>query len=333
MNYFAAISILLVSVVGSSLLLTKYCSRLMLRFGIVDVPDSRRAHSRITPRGGGVSLVLIYSTALALFEYFYSSALLYTSQILQIFLPIALLSLWDDIYQLGVIIRLFIHCLCALLAIILLVQPFGLLHTEWPYLELTISTLALVIFLNLYNFLDGMDGISVSESIHLSCTTLILCALEINIIPCVGFIIITTTILLGWAIGFLFFNWHPARVFLGDVGSISLGFLHGICLILVATASYKLLLACLIAALYYVADGGLTIMMRLINGEKIWEPHLKHFFQRAIRSGQSQPQVISKIVRCNIMLMCLAISALYYPVLAAVLAAVTTALTLISFAR
>ena len=111
-------------------------------------------------------------------------------------------------------------------------------------LDLVIGSFALMIFLNVYNFLDGIDGITVSESIHLSCTILLLCALRYDIILNVNMIIITATIILGWSLGFLYFNWQPARIFLGDVGSISLGFLLGICLLTIDSASAKLFAAC-----------------------------------------------------------------------------------------
>jgi UDP-N-acetylmuramyl pentapeptide phosphotransferase/UDP-N-acetylglucosamine-1-phosphate transferase len=305
----------------------------MSQFGIVDVPSDRRSHNRITPRGGGLGLVLIYSVIFPIFEYFYSGSLIYTSKILQVFLPIALVSFWDDLYQLSISLRLFTHCLCSCLAAIILVQPFSLFHSELLYIDFAISAITLVAFLNLYNFLDGIDGISVSESIHLSCTILILCSLKTDLIPNVGFIIVTTTIVLGWSIGFVFFNWHPAQIFLGDVGSISLGFLQGLCLILIATASYHLLVSCAIASLYYIADGGLTIFIRLINGEKIWEPHLKHFFQKAIKNGRNHSEVVQKIIKCNLVLMLLAISALYYPIFSLILAIVIVTITLIGLSR
>jgi UDP-N-acetylmuramyl pentapeptide phosphotransferase/UDP-N-acetylglucosamine-1-phosphate transferase len=299
-------------------------------FGIVDVPSHRRAHDKITPRGGGIGLVLIYCIIFPVFEYAYSGAFIYTEKIMPIFVPIALISFWDDVYQVSIPLRLFIHCLCACLAVMWLIHPFSLFHNELPkYLDLIISTFAFVAFLNIYNFLDGIDGISASESIHLSCTILILCALRSDLIPNVGFIIVTVTILLGWSIGFIVFNWQPAKIFLGDAGSISLGFLYGLCLILIATAGDRLFASAAIASLYYIADGGLTIMIRFVNGEKIWEPHLKHFFQKAVKNGKSHAEVVRKIIICNFILMLLAISALYYPIVSIILAVVVVMATLI----
>lgn len=333
MNYFLSLTFLFAATVFFSFILTGYLGKVMARFGVVDVPGDRRAHDKIIPRGGGAGLVLIYSLIFPLFEYLYGGTLVYSQKILQVFIPIALVSFWDDIYELSISFRLFMHCLCSSLAVISLIQPFSLLHSELLYIDFAISTIILVVFLNLYNFLDGIDGISASESIHLSCTILILCALRADLIPSAGFVIVTATVILGWSTGFIFFNWHPARIFAGDVGSISLGFLHGICLILIATASWHLLVSCAIAALYYITDGGLTIVIRLAGGEKIWEPHLKHFFQKAVKNGRNHSEVVGRIIKCNFVLMILAVSALYYPILSIILAIATVTVTLIGLSR
>ena len=250
--------------------------------------------------------------------------------ILQIFLPISLISFWDDVSHVSVPVRLFMHILCALLAVMWLVHPSTILHYEIPMsLDLAIGAFALLTFLNVYNFLDGIDGITVSESIHLSCTILLLCIFRYDIIPNVDIIIMIATIILGWSMGFIYFNWQPAQIFLGDVGSISIGFLLGVCLLIIASASAKLFAACVIAALYYVADGGMTILIRLVKGERIWEPHLQHFFQKAVRKGDSHKKVVKRIMKCNILLMLFAVNALYYPVLSIIAAILIVMVTLI----
>ena len=142
-------------------------------------------------------------------------------------------------------------------------------------------------------------------------------------------VIIITTIILGWAIGFFYFNWQPAKIFLGDTGSISIGFLLGVCLLTVASASVKLFAACVIASLYYVADGGLTILRRLIKGEKIWEPHLQHFFHKSVRKGRSHKQVVKRIIKCNLLLMIFSVGSLYYPIISIIGALIVVVVTLI----
>ncbi len=149
----------------------------------------------------------------------------------------------------------------------------------------------------------------------------------------INFIIIINIIILACSLGFLIFNWHPAKIFLGDVGSISLGFLLGLSLLLISASSGHLFIASFIASLYYITDGGLTILIRLVNKEKIWQPHLKHFFQKAVKNGKSHQEVVSRIIICNIMLMLLSILSLYIPLISVIFAILVVMLTIINFAK
>lgn len=306
----------------------------MPKFGIVDNPGSRRAHSKVTPRAGGLAFVITFCINLPIFEYLILGTVESSSNILHIFVPIALVSFWDDVSAVPILFRLLIHTLCASLAVMWIIHPYKILHSELPLtIDFLIGSFALITFLNVYNFLDGIDGITVSESIHLSCTILILCFLKYDIIPNLWLVVSIACIILGWSCGFILFNWQPAKIFPGDVGSISLGFLIGICLLIIASASERLFASGVIASLYYIADGGMTILIRLVNGEKIWEPHLQHFFQKAVKRGLSHEQVVYRIIRCNFILMLLAVGALYYPVVCIVLGLCTVAVTLIKSVR
>ena len=330
MNYIINLSALWIAAIGSSWLLTRGLIDIMPKLGIMDTPSARRSHKAPTPRGGGIAFVIVFSTLLPLFEYYLIGTFEKSAAILQIFLPISLISFWDDISHMNVVLRLIIHILCSLLAVMWLIHPNTILHYEIPLsLDLAIGSFALLSFLNVYNFLDGIDGITMSESIHLSATILILSALNYDIIPNVDIIIFIATIIFGWSIGFVYYNWQPAKIFLGDVGSISLGFLIGICLLTIASASDKLFAACVIAALYYIADGGLTILIRLVKGERIWEPHLQHFFHKSVLKGYSHKRVVKRIIKCNLLLMIFAVNSLYYPIISIIGALLVVIVTLI----
>jgi UDP-N-acetylmuramyl pentapeptide phosphotransferase/UDP-N-acetylglucosamine-1-phosphate transferase len=314
----------------ASFALTKILIDLMPKLGIVDIPSTRRAHSQITPRGGGLSFVFIYSILLPIFEYMFVGSIEDSILVLQIFLPISIVSFWDDVSHVRIPLRLFIHILCSMLAIMWLVHPTPILHYEIPvYIDLAIGTLALLTFLNIYNFMDGIDGITASQSLHFSVTILLLCVVRYDLIPNVDMVIITAVIIGGWSLGFICFNWSPAKIFLGDVGSISLGFLIGVCLLIIASASAKLFAACVIASLYYIADGGMTILIRIVKGERIWEPHLQHFFQKSIQKGKSHKRTVKRIIKCNLLLMCFAVQSLYYPVISIIGATIIVMVTII----
>ncbi|MCC8399369.1 MAG: glycosyltransferase family 4 protein [Rickettsia endosymbiont of Platyusa sonomae] len=303
-------------------------------FGMVDIPDPRRAHNKITPRGGGLAIVIVVIIGLITYEYFVTEMLINSIKIVPLLLIISTISFLDDLVSIPVFIRLIIHIICSTISIILFLSPALLFHHELPlYIDFVLSIIYLITFLNIYNFLDGIDGISGAESIHLSITILILCYLKYDTIININFIIVLNIIILGCSIGFLIFNWHPAKIFIGDVGSISLGFLLGLCLILISASSIHLFIASSIASLYYMTDGGLTILIRLLNKEKIWQPHLKHFFQKAVRNGKSHREVVYRIIICNILLMILSISSLYFPLVSIIFAVLVVMVTIINFAH
>lgn len=330
MTYLPYIIIFFLSTILASALLTRILIPFMISIKAVDKPSARRAHKRVTPRGGGLAIVFAYCFFLPIFEYLAIGGFGYSPIILQIFVPIALISFWDDIMGVNISLRLAIHILSSLLAVMWLVHPNLIMYDNLPvYFDLIVGALAIATFLNIFNFMDGIDGLSASESIHLCLTIMLLCILRGEIINNVGFVKPTVLIIMGASIGFLIFNWHPAKIFLGDVGSISIGFLLGLCLIIVASSSGHLFLACVIASLYYVADGGMTIMIRIANGEKVWQPHLKHFFQRAVKNGKTPKMVLIRIIRCNFFLMLLSLNSLYYPVISTILAILTVTYTLI----
>lgn len=332
-NFINYIFLFLLSFIATSFLTWLLISSLP-SFGVVDIPNPRRVHSRITPRGGGLAIVIVVIIDLIAYEYFSTKTLINSIKIVPLLLIISSISFLDDLISIPIFVRLIFHIICSTIAIFLFLFPVVLFHHELPlYIDFMLSIIGLIVFLNIYNFLDGIDGISGAESIHLSITILILCYLKSDIIININFIIVLNIIILACSIGFLIFNWHPAKIFLGDVGSISLGFLLGLCLLLISASSVHLFVASSIASLYYLADGGLTILIRLVNKEKIWQPHLKHFFQQAVKNGKSHKEVVSRIIICNMLLMVLSIISLYFPLLSIIFAILVVMVTIINFAH
>ena len=330
MTYFGivAISIVLCS------LLTKYFITFLTKVGAVDVPDDRRVHTRVTPRGGGIAIFLTFCILFMLCEYLVYGSLIYTICLIPALSIAAIISFIDDIKHVSILTRLIIHIISAATLLYWFLLPHSLFHDKLPLsMDYTLSVIALVGFLNIYNFLDGIDGITSAESIHISITLLLLSFLRGDIIIFSEVIALISLIILGVSIGFIRYNWYPAKIFLGDVGSITLGLLTGLSLTLVAASSKTLFVSACITALYYIADGGLTILIRLVNREKIWLPHLRHFFQQAIKKGMSHQEVTTKIILCNACLMFLAITALYYPTMSSICAVLIVTTTLVHFSK
>jgi UDP-N-acetylmuramyl pentapeptide phosphotransferase/UDP-N-acetylglucosamine-1-phosphate transferase len=162
-------------------------------------------------------------------------------------------------------------------------------------------------FVNLFNFMDGIDGISAVETIAIGGGLAAVWAL--------GYQPLVRTFLAGAvaaaAVGFLFWNWAPSRIFLGDVGSVPLGYLLGGLLLLIAASGYWV--SALILPLYYLADASITLGKRALRREKLWQAHREHFYQRAVQRGFSHAAVAGRIAACNAILVILAIFAAWAP--------------------
>ncbi len=98
----------------------------------------------------------------------------------------------------------------------------------------------------------------------------------------------------------------------------------------IGSASVKLFATCVISSLYYIADGGMTVLIRMVKREKIWEPPLQHFFQKVGLSGKNHRRIVSHIIKCNILLMLFAVNSLYYPTISIISAFIVVIITLIS---
>lgn len=297
----------------------------------MDVPKGRKNHARPTAIGAGLMIYLTFLIYMTILDYEFE----YIKFSIHLLIPLtilAIVSFIDDIKHVSILIRLVVHVFAATYALQHFLLPHLLFHKELlPSLDFVAAVIFFVGIINIYNFLDGIDGISAAQSIHLSFAIILLCYLRHRIIPHVDFVMVIACITLASSAAFLIFNWHPAKIFLGDVGSTVLGFLFGLCLILIASASMRLFVAVSIAALYYIADGFLTILIRLVEGEKVWLPHLRHFFQQAVRNGRSVPEVVIKIAICNFMLLFCSVGSLYYPIISAFLACIVVTITLIHF--
>lgn len=181
-----------------------------------------------------------------------------------------------------------------------------------PWLPLPLERVALGIawlwFINLFNFMDGIDGLAGSEAIAVAA----------------GYWLVTASIAAGGAIlpdlalvlaasmaGYLLWNWHPSRVMMGDAGSIPLGFLLGWLLIDLATRGHWA--AALILPIYFAVDATFTLIARLSRAEKPWHPHREHFYQRAVLAGVAPAQVVARVSIANVCLVMLTLLSVVYP--------------------
>lgn len=283
---------------AASFLLTVVGTRLavawLLHRRYLDHPNERSSHSAPTPRGGGLAVtpaILVVWGALILWEGGRSFDWLLVGGAA----GLMALSWWDDRHTLPAAPRFLAHAAMVALGLASLPGE-ALVFQGWLPLwaDRLLAGLGWLWFLNLYNFMDGIDGIT---GIETACIGLGLAVLGIAVQPAI--------ICAAAGLGFLVWNWHPARIFLGDSGSVPLGFVLGGLLVQLAAAGH--LAAALILPAYYLADATITITRRLLNGEKIWQAHRKHFYQRAVQGGRSHAQVSLAILGGNAVLVAAAV--------------------------
>lgn len=238
---------------------------------------------------------------------------------------LAVVSWWDDIGTLSPATRIVVHAAAALLLLWWLPSGALVLGGWLPlWLDRAVSFLALVWFINLYNFMDGIDGIAGVETASIALGYVAVALAAGATPPLTGLALAAA----GAALGFLVWNWHPARIFMGDVGAIPLGFL--IAWLLFDLAVHHSLAAAVILPLYYATDATLTLAKRIARGEKPWEPHRSHAYQRAGRGLGSHAAVVKRIALCNLVLIAAAVLALSRPLAGLILAVAAVAVLMLS---
>lgn len=267
----------------------------LARVQILDHPNERSSHAHPTPRGGGLGVVPAILLAWALF------AGPFAWQVAAGALALGLLSWIDDARGLSPLHRLIAQV--AVCAWVVASTPLPAVAFIPTGILPVLALLALVWFVNLYNFMDGIDGITGVESAAI--------AIGIAVVEGVGVeglgpqdkgMIAASLTVAGAGLGFLIWNWHPAKIFMGDSGSVPLGVILGGLLLRLAAQGHWAEAAILPA--YYGADATITLCRRLLAGEKVWQAHRKHFYQRATRGtthgSHSHAQVSLAILAGNL---------------------------------
>jgi UDP-N-acetylmuramyl pentapeptide phosphotransferase/UDP-N-acetylglucosamine-1-phosphate transferase len=280
--------------------------RILSRRAILDHPNERSNHAVPTPRGGGLAVVPI-----TLIAWTVTAGPTLQDGLLIVLgggWALAVLSWIDDLRSLPAALRLAVQAIVIAVATQWLSGIGPIFQGLLPQWADTLATAVLWLwFVNLFNFMDGIDGISGVEAIGIAAGIAILG----GFLPADSADVLSAAALAAAALGFLVWNWPPAKIFLGDVGSVPLGFLLGLLLLLLAARGYWA--PALILPAYYLADATITISRRLLRGEKIWQAHSEHFYQHAVRAGRTHGQVSGAVLITNIILIGLAVLAISHP--------------------
>ncbi len=276
-------------------------------------PNVRSSHTVPTPQGGGIAVVA--ATIAVSVGMLYSAsdeagtvplAILFAAVVL-----IAIVGVVADIHPDYVVPRFSLQALAVAAMVFALPEELRVV----PFLPWWIERVALVIgglwFVNLVNFMDGLDWMTAAEVVPV---TAALAAIGLlGILPPVlpPWAVAVSLSLCGAMIGFAFFNRPVARLFLGDVGSLPIGLMLGWLLVLVAGNGGRA--AAILLPLYYLADSTITLFRRIVKGEKIWQAHRSHFYQRATDHGFTVIQIVRRVFLVNLLLAALALATVLRP--------------------
>ena len=306
---------------------------LLVRY-VLAQPNARSSHAAPTPQGGGVAVMLaviaVCTAALMIMPGIPDRIALL--QVLAAALGLTLLGLADDARALSVPGRFIGQGLAALIAVFSLPQGLAFFPDFLPLaVERALLGLGIVYFVNAVNFLDGIDLITVAQVVPLT--------LGVAILTGFGYLPVSAGLLapalLGSMIGFAPFSKPKAKLFLGDAGSLPIGFCLAYLLILVAGANKA---AALLFALYTLADSILTLCRRAWNREPVFSAHRSHYYQRATSGGLSVPEVSGLVFLLGLLLAGLGIATVVLHSITAdivlfAVGAATTASVLYAFAR
>lgn len=310
---------LIVSSFCASALLTFFLRKHLLKKAILDIPNERSMHTTPVPRGGGLAIMAVILSGMA---FYMPNPYLLTAIALLMFI-----SWLDDKKGLRASVRLLTHLTAALIGSFALGDNIMLFDGLAPFwVDRLILVLCWGWIMNLYNFMDGIDGITATQTIT--------CALGFGLFItfyqlAIPFGAELSATIIGACAGFLLLNWHPAKIFMGDVGSVPLGFLIGFFIFKLALIGYPL--PALLIPLYYLSDSGITISKRALKGEKIWEAHRSHFYQRATALAGTPKPIVFMILVANLALIAAAFIAVSTPWLGALVGAMVVGALLMKF--
>ena len=297
---------LIVGTVAISWLGCKFARYLLERWQILDEPGNRSSHYVPIPRGGGIPVLGVTFCGWFILVQFGLGHVAEVCVISALAMILGLVCWFDDIGDLSIQSRLFAQLLAVTIAIFLI--PFDPMATgSFGDLWRICATIILWIwFINLFNFMDGIDGMTGVETVAITTGS----ALIFGFSGSEGDFSSLAIILSAATVGFLFLNWHPAKLFLGDVGSIPLGFLLGWFLInLVVQGEWA---AAVILPAYYLTDATLTLCHRAVKLEAVWKPHKSHFYQRAVAGRLSHSQAAIAVAITNTWLVACALLSTFF---------------------
>jgi Fuc2NAc and GlcNAc transferase len=268
---------------------------------LVDRPNSRSSHSTPTPRGGGLSMVVVTTCGAVILFAAGKLPLPLTGALVLGGLGVAAVGFWDDAHSAPIGIRMAVHFGAAVLAVYLLGSipaiRAGSVVVELGAAGPVLTVLAIVWILNLFNFMDGIDGIAASEAAFV---LLAFASLELFVTRSSPAAVAVALIAGAASLGFLKWNWSPAAIFMGDVGSGYLGYVIAVLAIESFQSSAVNVYAWLILGGVFLVDATLTLCRRMLRREQVSQAHRTHAYQWLARRWGSHSRVTIAVIAINL---------------------------------
>ena len=296
-------------------------------------PNARSSHRIPTPQGAGIAVIAAtLIAAVTVIAFAGAAEMKIPVAVFGATLFIAAVGFADDVHSIPVVPRLLLQGLAVAAVILAAPENLRIVPACPLWLERGLLLLAGLWFVNLVNFMDGLDLMTVAEIVPVTGALVLLGWLAELPAPAT----VAAAALFGAMLGFAPFNRPVAKIFLGDVGSLPIGLLAGWCLLQLAW--HQQFAAALLLPLYYLADATVTLFRRMARREPFWAAHRTHFYQRATDNGFSVSRVVSEVFALNVLLAALAIgsamtSSAAIAVLLFVVGGIATALLMRRFSR
>jgi len=291
--------LILFAVFLASFFLTWFVRSFSIRKAIFDVPNERSSHQIPTPRGGGIAIALTFFFAVCWLAMAGMISLALAKALVGGGLIIAATGYWDDLRSISAAKRAVLHFLAAGWALYCLggfpVLVLGNWQIHWGWFGSVFAAVGIVWLINLYNFMDGIDGIAGVEAVFVSLVGG--CALYLLGAHGLAWVCF---FLFAAVLGFLLWNWPPAKIFLGDVGSGLLGYIFAVIALASANQQMLPLLFWLVLLAVFICDATFTLLHRMKRGERWYSAHREHVYQRLTQHGVSHQRVTLLVTVVNL---------------------------------
>lgn len=299
------LAIALTACTGVSWLLTRYFRGWVLSRSLLDIPNSRSSHSQPTPTGGGLVFAAIFLGAILVLYLWERLGFAEFAALFGSGLVVAIIGWCDDLRPVPARVRLLVHFIAAGWSLYWIGGVPSLVIAGVPlklgWMGPLLAAFALVWMLNLFNFMDGIDGLAASEAVFVTLAASLLCLLDGRLAPSTVLAVAPLAVLAAGCAGFLIWNWPPAALFMGDVGSGFLGFIIGLLALISIRAELIPLSAWVILCGVFLVDSGVTLVRRILRGEKFYQAHRTHAYQHATLRFKSHRKVTLGVWLINLL--------------------------------